>query len=78
MSVIQQRELLEKISKQIENITDNEIRESIYLLFSLIEQQHIIIQKLKEEIQRLKDENNRLKGEKGKPKIKPKKKDISS
>ena len=78
MSVIQQRELLEKISKQIENITDNEIKESIYLLFSLIEQQHIINQKLKEEIQRLKDENNRLKGEQGKPKIKPKKKDISS
>ncbi|HEC66608.1 MAG TPA: hypothetical protein ENI23_15135 [bacterium] len=78
MSVIQQKEILEKISKQIENITDNEIKESIYLLFSLIEQQHIIIQNLKEEIQRLRDENNRLKGEQGKPKIKPTKKDISS
>jgi len=54
------------------------VRNVIILLLNIIEEDTRIIQELKEEIQRLRDENNRLKGEKGKPKIKPKKKDISS
>ena len=75
---IDRKEILEKVSVELENIADKSARNIIILLFNIIEEDRRIIQELKEEIQRLRDENNRLKGEQGKPKIKPKKKDISS
>lgn len=60
----------EKISKDVENITDPQIKNIILSLFNIIEEQAQTIHGLQNEIQKLKDENNRLKGEQGKPEIK--------
>ena len=75
---IDRKEILEKVSVELGNISDKSARNIIILLFNIIEEDTRILQELKEEIQRLRDEINRLRGEQGKPKIKPKKKDISS
>ena len=75
--------LLAEISKELENITDANIKKIILSLFNLIENQALTIQNLQKENQKLKDENNRLKGEQCKPEIKEnakgkKDRDISS
>jgi hypothetical protein len=75
---IDRKEILEKVSVELENIADKSVRNIIVLLFNIIEEDTRILQELKEENQKLRDEINRLRGEQGKPKIKPKRKDISS
>ncbi len=73
---------LEKTSKDIENITDVQIKKIIQALFNIIENQSQTIHDLQQENQKLRNENNRLKGEQGKPEIKSntttKEKNISS
>jgi len=65
------KEILEKLSKELDKFTSQAVKETILILFNIIEEDARIIQELKEENQRLRDENNRLKGEQGKPNIRP-------
>ncbi len=73
---------LEQLNINLDNITDEKIKETILYLFNLIEDLSATVRKLQEENQRLRDEINRLKGEQEKPVIKANKKeaqkDISS
>ena len=71
---LDRKEILEKLSKELDKFTDQAVKETILILFNIIEEDAQIIQGLKEENQRLRDENNRLKGEQGKPNIRPGKK----
>jgi regulator of replication initiation timing len=68
---MKKRSLLEQLDLNLDSIQDPKIKETIHVLFNLIEGQATTIRQLQEENQRLRDENNRLKGEQGKPKIKP-------
>ena len=69
--MIKEKSLLEQLNINLNSIQDQKIKETIQVLFNLIEAQATTIRKLQEENQQLRDENNRLKGEQGKPKIKP-------
>ena len=73
---------LESVNVNPDEIPDENISDTINLLFQLIEELHINNEKLKTENQKLRDEINLLKGEQGKPNIPSSKKkqkgDISS
>jgi hypothetical protein len=73
---------LESVNINPDEILDEDISNAINLLFQLVEESHVEIEKLKTENQKLRDEINLLKGEQGKPDIPSSKKkpkgDISS
>ena len=66
------KNMLEQLNINLDSIQDEKIKETLYGLFNLIEEQATTIRQLQEENQRLRDENNRRKGEQGKPDIKAK------
>ena len=61
-------------SIDLQQIADEGVRQTVEILFNLVEQLNTKIKQLEEENQKLRDENNRLKGEQGKPNIKANKK----
>jgi hypothetical protein len=70
--------VLEKITQDIDAITDENVRSVQKVLLNLIEALLKDNDELRAENQRLRDENNRLKGEQGKPDIRKQTKDLSS
>ncbi len=71
--------ILERVDINLDKIVDEKVKETILLLYNLIEDLSSTIRELQIENQKLRDENNLLKGEKGKPIIRPNKKnDVSS
>ncbi len=69
---------LEKVSQDIDAITDESVRSTQKILLNLVELLLKDNDELRAENQRLRDENNRLKGEQGKPDVRKQTNDISS
>lgn len=70
---MKQKDMLEQLDINLDDILDEKIKKILLSLFNIIEDKEAAIRKYQQEIQRLRDENNRLKGEQGKPDIKPNK-----
>ena len=82
MSSVTDRQKLETIKIQADEIADPKLAEAFRILLQLVESLNEEIEQLKIEKQELRDENNQLKGEQGQPEIRASRKkkqgDISS